>query len=572
MQVVGPSMTNKLDTNRPYYLADWQVDSGANRLRKGDIEVKLESKVMAVLDYLAQHQGELVTREALEHAIWGKTIVGYDALTSSIAKLRKALGDDPRQPEFIDTVSKKGYRLIAMLRVVDPGEASQPAADPKIWPEHARQQGINSWAIRIGLLILAVILVSTVFLMTDFEESEYTPTTVTGHPSIVVLPFTNLSGDPQQDYFSDGVSADLTTALSKLSGLFVIAQSSANGYRDKSQNIKHVAELLGVNYVIDGSIRREQNRMRVNVHLIDTKNNIYLWSEKYDRERQHILDVQDEITANIVNALAVQLTADEKQRIAKRYTTSIDAYDDFLKGQARYFLHNKEGNSAAQAYYQQAVDRDDSFARAYSAMAMTYVAEHRFAWANANTHPLEIALHLAEKGVALDDELPQALWVLAYVHLFRREYGDAEVAANRAVTLDPNYADSYLTLAVCKLHFGMPEEALQRIRKAMLLNPDYPSAYASVLGQAYFYMGQYEKSVQFLHEAIERNINLLTPHVFLIVALSKLDKLDEAQWAAEQLKTISPDFSSANSVADLLAIQDANAMEDIKNNLRRVGL
>lgn len=554
-----------VDGFKTFYLADWYVDTGANRLRRGDTEVKLESKVMAVLHCLAQNSGELVTREALEQAIWGKTVVGYDALTGCIAKLRKVLEDDPRRPRYIETISKKGYRLI--------GDISQGSARPET-DAASRTVGLSGrelwWAVVAGLLVLGLILAGAAGRLMN-EEKTVVATHTRDRPSIVVLPFTNIGDSPGQDYFSDGITADITTALSKLSGLFVISQSSANGWRETPVDSGQVAGSLGVQYVLEGSVRRTQDRLRVNVHLIDTDSDIYLWSEKYDRELRNLFDVQDDITKNVVNTLSVKLTEEEKQRTARRFTASIAAYDDFLRGQALYIHHNREDNQLARDYFQQAIDRDTAFARAYSAMALTFVLEHRYGWKQPAPALLDQALKLAKKGVSLDNELPQSYWVLGYTHLFRQEYREAAEAAGRAVELDPNYADSYLTLAVCKMHLEAPGEALQLVRKAMLLNPKYPAAYASILGQAYFFMGEYERSVPALREAIERNVNLLTPQVFLIVALSKLDRPDEAAWAAEQLETVAPEFSP-DSIAGMLPVQDADIIAEMQQHLRHAGL
>jgi len=390
-------------------------------------------------------------------------------------------------------------------------------------------------------------------------------------PSLVVLPFTNLSDAPDSEYFTDGMTADITTELSRLSGLFVIAHASASGWRDKPVDLRQVAESLGVQYVLEGNARLIDNRLRVNVHLIDTTRDVYLWSEKYDRQMQNVFAVQDDIAANIVSALAVKLTEAEKNRAARRYTSSIAAYDDFLRGLAHYSQFTPDDNRLARDYYQQAITRDGVFARAHSAMALTYAAEHRYGWGKPQETALDEALRLARKAIALDDSLPQAHWVLAYVQVFRQDYAEAAAAANRAIALDPNYADSYVTLAVCKMHYGNPEAARDLVRKAMLLNPRYPAAYASVLGQIHYFLGEYELAAVRLREAIERNVNLLTPHVFLIAALGKLNRQEELDWAASQLKTMAADFDD-NQLAGMLPIQDANMLADMRQQLQRAGL
>jgi len=546
-----------------YQLADWLVDPATNRLHRGRAEKKVESRVMAVLDYLAQRPGEVVTREELERAVWGSTVVGYDALTRCIASLRKLLGDDLRQPRYIETIAKKGYRLVAQVSAAPAGSIGADTGGRRAWYQ-------VTW---LQAAVLAVAVLGIAVAAWWWRDSAYsTPDTgLADRPSIVVLPFAHLGDDPQQAYFSDGITADITTALSKLSGLFVISQSSARDYQGRSSDPRAVARSLGVRYVLEGNVRRSGDRLRVTVGLVDADSNAYLWSEKYDRELRAVFDLQDDITRNIVSVLSVKLTEAEQRRSARRYTVSIDAYDDFLRGQALYSHLNEQDNRQARDYFERAIARDPAFARAWGAAALTYVAEHRYGWNRSAPDLLEQALANARRAVALDNESPQAQWVLGYVHVFRREYDRAQQAARRAVELDPNFADSIVTLAVCRLYFGDAAEALPLLRKAMLLNPEYPAAYASLLGQSHYLMGQYELALPMLREAIERNARLLTPQVFLVAALQKLGRADDARWAATQLRAVAPEFSPED-IGDLLPVGDSAVVADMQELLHRAGL
>ena len=565
--------SDKSPLDPQFYLADWCVDTRSNRLIKGEVEVKLESKVMDVLVYLAKRAGEVVSREELEQAVSGDTIVGYEALTSSIGKLRKVLGDQPKSPQYIETISKKGYRLIAPVSKTRPTSSGAITTHTLATHNDFRAKHQYTKWLTGGIVLLVGITLFSLFWLIGDKDSSGPRVSLTNRPSIVVLPFANLSNGPKQNYFSDGMTADVTTALSKLSGLFVISPSSANLYGDSPIDVKQIAKSLGVQYVLSGSVRRTKDRLRVNVHLIDATRNIYLWSEKYDRSQRQVFEVQDDITRKIVETLSIKLTQEEKRRTASKYTTSLEAYNDFLQGQSHYIRRTAEDNQLARNFYQRALLRDESFARAYSAMALTYVAEYRYGWRKpkVSENPLDKALRLASKGVRLDSELPQAYWVLGYVHVFRQEYDKAIKAAGRAAELNPNYADSYLTLAVCNIHFGSPENALRLIQKAMLLNPQYPAPYASVLGQAHFFMRQYDQAVPALRDAIHRNENLITAHLFLIVALSKLDQAEEARWAADTLKAISPTITSRN-FGTLLPVKDPKVLSDMRLQLEGVGL
>ena len=288
-----------------FYIADWYVDTNASRIRLGEIERKLETKVMAVLAYLAARPGELVTREELEHAVWHDTVVGYDALTNCITKLRKALEDSSHQPRYIETVSKKGYRLIAHV--------SNTAKSQTLAEKHgARRQPKTMKSL--GLLI--VFSISGLLLVWQYSKTDISDSIKkqTGQSTIVVLPFKNLSQDSVQDSFSDGITVDITTELSKISGLLVINSSSAMNYKAHPVDTTKVAGELGVRYVLSGNFRRAGNKLRINAQLIDGLTGIHLWAEKYDREMKEIFDVQDDITAKIVKALSIKFKKEASEK------------------------------------------------------------------------------------------------------------------------------------------------------------------------------------------------------------------------------------------------------------------
>lgn len=544
-----------------FYLGEWYINAITNELSKDEKTIKIEAKVMDVLLYLAEHPKQLITREQLEQAVWKNTVVGYDALTGCIAKLRKTLGDNTQQPCYIETIPKRGYRLIA--------EIVPTSSDNISFKSNSQKSTLSLAALIIALI---VIIAGFVILNSSLrsDKAEIQSSTHRNLPSIVILPFKNLSNDSDQDYFSEGIATDITTALSKLSGLLVIAQASANNFHTNT-NYQQISESLGARYIVEGSVRRDENKLRINISLIDAESSVYLWSEKFDRKLQSLFDVQDEITLQIIDKLSIKLTQQEQQRTARRYTNSIEAYDDFLKAQALYIHHIPEDNKLARELYQQAILRDETFARAYSSLALTYIAEHRYGWNKTTDNLLDQALKLATKGVTLDKELPQAYWVLAYAHLFRHEYKLAASAASHSIELEPNYADSYISLAISKMHSGKASEALNLVKKAILLNPRYPAAYSSVLGQIYYFMNQYEKAEVFLNEAIEKNTNLLTPHIFLTVVLQELKRTEEAAWSAAQIKIINPDFSLQN-LDELLPFYDKNMISKIRDLLISSGL
>ncbi|UCE89962.1 MAG: winged helix-turn-helix domain-containing protein, partial [Pseudomonadota bacterium] len=510
------------DAQRSFQVGDWTVEPGNGRLRRGDVEVKLEPRVMDLLVCLARRPGEVITREELEASVWSGSVVGYDALTSAMIKLRRAFGDNSRHPRVIETVSKKGYRLIAAV------SECRPAADdaPVQIPAAPLQSRTSPWssatraiAVFVGLVALAYFLATASRVSTPkhFESPRV------DKPSLVVLPFVNMSNDPGEEYFSDGITDDLITDLSKFSGLFVVARRTAFAYKQRTMDAKEVGKELSVSHVLEGSVRKADGQVRINAQLIDTDTGFHVWAERYDRRLEDIFAVQDDVRHRIVAALSVSLTEEEKRRIARRYTTSVGAYDHFLRGQAYFARHTQQDNRLAREQFRAAIDLDPSFARAYSALALANVDDFRYQWSQDSGRSAKLALDLATKAVALDKELPQAHWVLGYVHLFGNgNHEQALAMGQRTIALDPNHADGYALLAVTHVYAGQSERAKALISEAMRLNPDSPSQYAAVLGYARFFGGDYTGARRALEQALEINVNRLMPNLYLTATYVRL--------------------------------------------------
>lgn len=562
-----------------FHVADWYVDVDANRIQYDNQDIKLESKVMTLLVYLAHHQGEVISREQLEADVWSDRVISYDALTSCITRLRKVLGDDSRQPLYIETVPKKGYRLIAPIRWHD---VTQTSAKEKHEDTVNPEQKTGKRKTGVYLILLAMALISAVAsLVIISSRQQPVDTTNTSDiasaitsadtPSIIVLPFDNLSFQTDQAYFSDGITADISIALSKLSGLQVIAPPSMLAESNELRNRTTAANQQFARYILTGSVQRADNQLRVNVMLIDNRTQHQLWAERYDREITAVFDVQDDITARIVSTLAIKLTEEETKRVAHRYTNSIDAYDQFLRGQALYAQHSSNENLLAREYFQQAIKLDPNFARAYSSLSLTYVDEYRYRLSGNTDEPLLKTLTLAEKAVSIDDRLPQAYWALAYARLHLHRYEQARQAISRALAILPKYADGYAILALIDIYSGDAAQGIKMIERAMQLNPDHPAQYLSVLGQAYYYLGDYENALTAFREALDKNFSLLTAHIMLTATLSQLGMTEEATWAADQLHTQLPALTRKD-VARIFPLGKGNQLEDLLNQLRIAGL
>jgi TolB-like protein/DNA-binding winged helix-turn-helix (wHTH) protein/cytochrome c-type biogenesis protein CcmH/NrfG len=548
-----------------FHVADWYVDVDSNRIQSGQQDIKLESRVMTLLVYLAKNQGTVVSREQLEADVWSGRVISYDALTSCITRLRKVLGDDSRKPVYIETVPKKGYRLIAPVSwnsSVNHGEGD------------AKETGSKP-ALPVMLVIAAALLllvaVAAIVLVPSQTNISDDPAILSQAPSIIVLPFENLSNDDDQDYFSNGITADISIALSKLSGLRVIAPQSLLVESGEYDDANKLESQQLARYLLAGSVQRAANKLRVNVMLVDNDTHHQLWAESYNREITDVFDVQDEITASIVSTLEIKLTEEEKSRVAHRFTNSIEAYDQFLRAQALYTQRSNNENLLARDHLQRAIQLDPNFARAYSTLALTYVDEYRYRWSSSTEDPLLQTLKLAEKAVAIDNDLPQAYWSLAYAQLHLRRYEQAIESINRSLQVRPSYADGYAILALIYIYGGDAEQGMKMIRQAMRLNPDYPARYISVLGQAYYYQDDFENAAAVFRDAVDKNFSLLTAHIMLTATLSQLGQQDEASWSAGQLRTISPGFTMSDA-ARIFPIENEEKLQAIFEQLRLAGL
>ena len=381
-----------------------------------------------------------------------------------------------------------------------------------------------------------------------------------------------MSDDPEQEYFVDGISQDIITDFSRLSNLAVIAWNTSASYKGEDIQAQQVGKDLGVAYVLDGSVRKSGDRVRITAQLLDTKTGNNVWAERYDRRLTEIFALQDEVTKKIVNALAIRLSAAEKEKLGNSSTNNIEAYDVFLRGHQYSMQRTKEGSELARDAYRHAIELDPTYARAYGALAVELTRGFRNAWIDISLEETRIrALELAQKAVALDRSSPQVYWALGYVYLHRGQYDEAAVAARQAVALAPNYADGYALLAFNNNYQGRAEDAVRYIKKAMALNPYYTYQYPWNLGRAYYTLSRYSEAVEALQEALEHNENAQYPRLFLAASYVRLGRQDDAEWEIEQIETLNPG-ATLTHLANTFPIQDQDQMDAFLEDLRKAGL
>ncbi len=389
-------------------------------------------------------------------------------------------------------------------------------------------------------------------------------------PSIAVLPFVNLSGDPEQEYFSDGITEDLITDLAKISGLFVASRNAVFLYKGKAVKPVEVSRELGVRYVLEGSVRKAGDRVRISAQLIDAGTGYHLWAERYDRDLTDIFALQDEITEKIVKALEVKLTEAEQEQVARRYTDNLEAYDCFLRGRAYQERGSKESITQAREMFERAIELDPTFAGAYAILSYSYFRDWFSQWSE-DPQALERAFEAAKKAVALDDSLPLAHTYLAWAYLWKKQHEKAIAEGERAIALDPNFAEGYARLGQILSLAGRPEEGLGLVKKAMRLDHHYPPTYLNNLGRAYYAMGQHEEAIAALKGSLTREPDFLSPHLVLAVIFSELGRKEEAQAEVAEVLRISPS-ASLESQRERAPFKDQAVLERFVSGLRKAGL
>ena len=390
-------------------------------------------------------------------------------------------------------------------------------------------------------------------------------------PSIVVLPFTNMSGDPEQEYFSDGMTDTLITDLSRVSGLFVIARNSAFAYKGPAVDIAEVSRKLGVRYVLESSVQKAGGRLRINTQLVDATTGGHVWADRYDRQLDDLFALQDELTQQIVTALEVELTAGEQASLYRHTTTNLAAYDLFLRAMTYTMRYTEEGNAQGRQLFEQALALDPAYVDAYTMLGWSYFHEWVFQWSH-DPQVLEQAFALAQQGIALDASVAEPHLLLGFVYLWRdRQHERAIAEGEQALALAPNYSWAYANLAEMLLYVGRHEEALQLMEQAMRLDPRYPAPYPFLLGQGYRGLGQYEEAEDAYKKALALNPDFWPAHSGLTILYSELGREKEARAEAAKLLKVNPHFS-VEVTKQRMPYKDPAMVEQIASDLRKAGL
>ena len=508
------------------FIGEWWVDRATNEIGRAEDVVRLEPKVMEVLIVLADRAGTVVSREALLSAVWPGVVVGDEALTQSIIKLRKALGDNPRSPVFIETIPKRGYRLKARVTGGDAARRGIAALGVAL--------GIAAAAIAAGLYFAGSWLPGATRAPAPASSAEGALDNAAGTVTVTVSPFETVGAGAEQDYLARGISSDLMTEIARIAGVRVIGQSVGAGRGGTATPAR---------YVVGGSVQRAGATLRINVRLTDTRTNEQLWSRQYERPFGDLIAIQNEISRELIKRLPAALSDAERRRLAKRYTRSAEAYDDFLRAQALFLVRRPDANEQARTYYARAIDLDPQFARAYAGLAMTYAMEYRYQRPAGSSPWLDRALRLAQAARQIDPDIPEVYWAIGFIDAQDRRYDEAIEALEKAIELNRSYADAYALMGGIYTYTGQPGRSIPLLRTALRLNPEGGYLYFLLLGRAYLFERDFEQALINLREAHQRNPEDLEAQIYLASALVASGDRDAADAVADEIRAREGGFS-----------------------------
>ena len=516
-----------------YLFEDCVLDTDRRELRRGADLLSVTPQVFDVLDYLIRNRERVVSKDDLIAAVWHGRIVSDAALTTRINVARNAIGDSGYDQRLIKTLPRKGFRFVgAVQEEAAAAVAATPMEAPRPLPA------------------------------------------LPDKPSIAVLPFANLSSDPEQEYLADGIVQDVITELSRFSELFVIARNSSFQYKGKSADVRQVARELGVRYVLEGSIRRGGNRIRIAAQLIDAATGAHRWAERYDCKLEDVFAVQDEVVRTIVTILAAHVRKAETERTRTKPPNSWQAYDYYLQAVDALGSFDKSINVKdlyeTRRLVQQSLAIDSNYAASYALLARTYDAAwvHPFDGEFLNPAALDQAHQLARKAVQLDPNLPLAHASLGFVLMFKREH-DASIATfERAITLNPNYVCWQFGGAL--VFAGNSRRAIKVLEAYMRLDPFHPPV--GLLGLAHYILKQYSQALPILRDFVYQLPNFLGGHTWLAATHAQLGQLEKARAEAVEVLRLLPNYTISGTARRTIAFKAPKDDKLFFDGLRKAGL
>jgi TolB-like protein/Tfp pilus assembly protein PilF len=508
-----------------------ELDSGLRELTRDGVRIPVQPQVFDLLLYLIEQRDRVVSKDDLIGGVWGDRIISDSALGSRVNAARKAVLDDGKAQRLIHTIARKGFRFVG--ECVQTAPANQPVA---VEPDPAPARVVSD------------------------------------RPAIAVLAFDNMSDDNEQEYFCDGISEDILTALSKVRWFLVIARNSSFSYKGRNVHIRRIAEELRVRYVVEGSVRRAGDRVRISAQLNDATTGSHIWAEHFDRHLTDVFAVQDEITNAIVAAVEPQIYAAENFRATRKPPTSLDAWDLSMRGLSHFWRVTREDHMVAQALLEKAIAIDPNYGQALSVLAASHMADVHLGWADLSK-AAPIAERAAALAVQLDREDAWAHTALGSVYFSTRRLDDALSELEWALQLNPNFclAQGYYALALS--YAGRSEDAFEAAQRAIRLSPRDPSLaiYYGIAGYARFMARRYDEAIALAREAIRHRGDLTGAYRVLAVSAGMSGDTNTAEATLVELRRTQPNIS-LSWIATQLPWRDEADREHYLEGFRRAGL
>ena len=487
-----------------YLFEEYAFDTDRRELRRGAEAISVAPQVFDLLDYLIRNRERVVTKEDLVKAVWNGRIVSDAALTTRINVARNAIGDSGEEQRLIKTLPRKGFRFVGKVEEAHASAGTGVAEAP--------------------------------------EERPIQALALPDKPSIAILPFANLSSDPEQDYFADGVVDDITTALSRFKSLFVIARNSSFTYKGRAVDLKQVGRELGVRYVLEGSVRKAAKTIRITCQLVDATTGGHLWADRYQGELDDIFALQDEITVNVVAAIQPKLLQTEIEQATRR-PNSLSAYDLYLRAQPHYYSLTREGITEALQFLSRALDIDPRYAAAASLAIFCHTLNLLAGWSADRHSETREAARLSLLVLSIDENDPETLasvgWGKAYL---TGDFGAAAEMVDRAVALNPNSSFAWSYRGMTCVYAGQAEEALRSFERGIRLSPLDPMLFGmfAMTGIALTGLGRFEEAIAFASKAIGKHQTFTPAYCCLASALAHLGRDAEAKKAVARILEIEP--------------------------------
>jgi len=525
-----------------YRFGDYSLDVARQELRHGTELRPVEPKVLDLLLFLIRNRKRVVSKDDLVTAVWHGRIVSESTMTSRITALRQAIGDSGRDQRLVRTIARKGLRFVGEVQERHDEAEEHVPSSPR-----ARREGLAP---------------STERLAPPLPDK----------PSIAVLPFTNMSGDPDQEFFGDGLAEDVSTELSKFRWLFVISRNSSFTFKGKAVDVKQVSRELGVRYVLEGSVRRAGARVRVTGQLIDAPSGMHVWAERYDRDLADIFAVQDQITRAVAAAIGPAIVDAERQRAVRKQPESLDAWEAYQRGVWHMSKHDAAENEAAQRLFQRAVEIDPGFAAAYSSMALTYCMSAATFYSMDYSEACSLAEQFARKATGLDENDADARASLGFALFVTGDREGARHEAEHALSMNANCASAFALKGSVSIFSGRWEEGREAIRQFLTISPrdpTRPNRLAMIAGSRYFDR-DYETAAETARQIIRQYPKNPQAYRWLAASLGQLERKDEAKAAMDTLLSIAPSFLE-RFVAKRLAMLRIDDYEHALEGLRKAG-